>query len=140
MLLNTIISIIRQEYLVQRVEEEPLKIILFISSGRNIWYRDYLVMILINNIISIIRQEYLVQRVEEEPLLKGNVQCKDYLIEALKYHLLTAEQKANFRTPRTKPRQTIGSPKVSDFEKLPLLKLLLKLIKKINFFHFIKIN
>ncbi|XP_054269165.1 ring canal kelch homolog isoform X2 [Macrosteles quadrilineatus] len=57
-------------------------------------------------------QDYLVQRVEEEPLLKANLKCKDYLIEALKYHLLKGEQKAHFKTPRTKPRQPVGLPKV----------------------------
>ncbi|XP_071575153.1 LOW QUALITY PROTEIN: ring canal kelch homolog [Temnothorax nylanderi] len=58
-------------------------------------------------------QEYLVQRVEEEPLLKANLQCKDFLIEALKkYHLLKGEQKSLFKTPRTKPRQPRGLPKV----------------------------
>lgn len=38
--------------------------------------------------LPLMTQEYLVQRVEEEPLLKADLQCKDYLIEALKYHLL----------------------------------------------------
>ncbi|KAG7205534.1 hypothetical protein KM043_007512 [Ampulex compressa] len=60
----------------------------------------------------LLSQEYLVQRVEEEPLLKANLQCKDFLIEALKYHLLKGEQKLLFKTPRTKPRQPRGLPKV----------------------------
>jgi len=38
---------------------------------------------------------------------------KDFLIEAFKYHLLKGEQKISFRTPRTKPRQPVGLPKVS---------------------------
>nr|CAI5861458.1 unnamed protein product [Callosobruchus analis] len=38
--------------------------------------------------LPLMSQDYLVQRVEEEPLLKADIQCKDYLIEALKYHLL----------------------------------------------------
>nr|CAD7445133.1 unnamed protein product [Timema bartmani] len=62
--------------------------------------------------LPLMSQEYLVQRVEEEPLLKANLQCKDYLIEALKYHLLKGEQKVLFKTPRTKPRQPVGLPKV----------------------------
>lgn len=37
---------------------------------------------------------------------------KDFLIEALKYHLLKGEQKSLFKTPRTKPRQPRGLPKV----------------------------
>ncbi|XP_075230806.1 kelch protein isoform X2 [Lycorma delicatula] len=62
--------------------------------------------------LPLLPQDYLVQRVEEEPLLKANLQCKDYLIEALKYHLLKGDQKVLFKTPRTKPRQPVGLPKV----------------------------
>ncbi|XP_049826565.1 ring canal kelch homolog isoform X2 [Aethina tumida] len=62
--------------------------------------------------LPLMTQEYLVQRVEEEPLLKADLQCKDYLIEALKYHLLKGDTKTSFRTPRTKPRQPVGLPKV----------------------------
>lgn len=58
-------------------------------------------------------QEYLVQKVEEEPLIKTSSRCKDFLIEALKYHLLRAEQKAIFKSPRTLPRTPRGLPKVS---------------------------
>ncbi|XP_063916318.1 ring canal kelch homolog isoform X2 [Zophobas morio] len=57
-------------------------------------------------------KEYLVQRVEKEPLLKADLQCKDYIIEALKYHLLQGDNKTTFHTPRTKPRQPVGLPKV----------------------------
>lgn len=62
--------------------------------------------------LPLMSQEYLMQRVEEEPLLKTDLQCKDYLIEALKYHLLKGDTKISFKTPRTKPRQPIGLPKV----------------------------
>lgn len=64
--------------------------------------------------LPLMSQEYLMQRVEEEPLLKTDLQCKDYLIEALKYHLLKGDTKACFKTPRTKPRQPVGLPKVSE--------------------------
>jgi kelch-like protein 2/3 len=37
---------------------------------------------------------------------------KDFLIEALKYHLLKGEQKIMFKSPRIKPRQPVGLPKV----------------------------
>lgn len=40
---------------------------------------------------------------------------KDYLIEAMKYHLLKGEQKALFKSPRTKPRQPVGLPKVRSY-------------------------
>ncbi|XP_064458270.1 kelch-like protein 2 [Ornithodoros turicata] len=62
--------------------------------------------------LPLLSQEYLVQRVEEEPLLKSNHLCKDFLIEAMKYHLLKAEQKILYETPRTKPRTPVGRPKM----------------------------
>jgi kelch-like protein 2/3 len=60
----------------------------------------------------LLSQEYLVHRVDEEPLLQLSPKCKDLLIEALKFHLLRGEQKATFASPRTKPRQPVGLPKV----------------------------
>lgn len=62
--------------------------------------------------LPLLSQEYLVQRVEKEPLLKDDLLCKDYLIEALKYHLLKGEQKSAFKTPRTIPRAPVGLPKI----------------------------
>ncbi|CAG9767301.1 unnamed protein product [Ceutorhynchus assimilis] len=62
--------------------------------------------------LPLMSQDYLVQRVEEEPLLKADLQCKDYYIEALKFHLLKGDTKTTFRTPRTKPRQPVGLPKL----------------------------
>ncbi|GJQ73303.1 putative BTB And C-terminal Kelch [Trypoxylus dichotomus] len=62
--------------------------------------------------LPLMSQEYLVQRVEEEPLLKADLHCKDFIIEALKYHLLKGDLKTCIKTPRTKPRQPVGLPKV----------------------------
>ncbi|KAK7112668.1 kelch-like protein 2 [Littorina saxatilis] len=62
--------------------------------------------------LPLMSQDYIVQRVEEEPLIKGNSRCKDFLIEAMKYHLLKLDQKVLYKTPRTQPRNPIGLPKV----------------------------
>ena len=62
--------------------------------------------------LPLLSQEFLVQRVEEETLIKTNSECKDYLIEAMKYHLLRPQQKLVYKTPRTKPRTPLGLPKV----------------------------
>ncbi|CRK93246.1 CLUMA_CG006789, isoform A, partial [Clunio marinus] len=64
--------------------------------------------------LPLLSQDYILQRVEKEPLLQGDIQCKDLIIEALKYHLLKNEQKLvfSFNTPRTIPRRPIGRPKV----------------------------
>jgi len=62
--------------------------------------------------LPLLSQDFLVQRVEQEPLIKNNSACKDFLIEALKYHLLRPEQKIHFASPRTKQRSPAGLPKV----------------------------
>ena len=63
--------------------------------------------------LPLLSQEYLVQHVGEESLIKNNSMCKDFLIEAMKFHLLKGDQKLTYKTPRTKARTPIGLPKVS---------------------------
>lgn len=62
--------------------------------------------------LPLLPQDFLVQRVEDEPLIKNCSKCKDFLIEAMKYHLLRPEQKVSYATPRTKPRSPAGLPKM----------------------------
>ncbi|XP_053475596.1 kelch-like protein 2 isoform X3 [Ictalurus furcatus] len=62
--------------------------------------------------LPLLSREYLVQRVEEETLVKNSSACKDYLIEAMKYHLLPAEQRSMMKTVRTRVRTPVSYPKV----------------------------
>ncbi|XP_061626474.1 kelch-like protein 2 isoform X3 [Phyllopteryx taeniolatus] len=62
--------------------------------------------------LPLLTREYLVQRVEEESLIKNSSACKDYLIEAMKYHLLPADQRALMKTARTRIRTPACCPKV----------------------------
>lgn len=55
---------------------------------------------------------YYLQTVEEEALIKNNNTCKDFLIEAMKYHLLPLDQRLLIKNPRTKPRTPVSLPKV----------------------------
>ena len=41
--------------------------------------------------LPLLSQDYLLNRVDSEPLLKTNDSCKDFIIEAMKYHLLKGE-------------------------------------------------
>ena len=61
--------------------------------------------------LPLLSRDYLVDRVEVEPLMKRCSGCKDYLIEAMKYHLLPRAQRLLLQTPRTKTR-TPGRPKI----------------------------
>ena len=74
--------------------------------------KEFVPMLMEHVRLPLLSQEYLVHRVDDEPLLRLSPKCKDYLIEALKFHLLRGEQKATFTSPRTKPRQPVGLPKV----------------------------
>ncbi|XP_045064222.1 kelch-like protein 3 isoform X3 [Coregonus clupeaformis] len=62
--------------------------------------------------LPLLSRDYLVQIVEEEALIKNNNICKDFLIEAMKYHLLPADQRHLIKTDRTRPRTPISLPKV----------------------------
>uniref|UniRef100_A0A7M5WW90 BTB domain-containing protein n=2 Tax=Clytia hemisphaerica TaxID=252671 RepID=A0A7M5WW90_9CNID len=61
--------------------------------------------------LPLLSRDYLVDRVETEPLMKKCSVCKDFLIEAMKYHLLPRAQRLLLQTPRTKSR-TPGRPKI----------------------------
>ncbi|KAK3607148.1 hypothetical protein CHS0354_034304 [Potamilus streckersoni] len=74
--------------------------------------REYISELMENVRLPLISQDYLVQRIEEEPLVKRDSRCKDFLIEAMKFHLLKGEQKTMFKTPRTIPRTPLGLPKL----------------------------
>uniref|UniRef100_A0A3B4YVH2 Kelch-like protein 3 n=1 Tax=Seriola lalandi dorsalis TaxID=1841481 RepID=A0A3B4YVH2_SERLL len=63
--------------------------------------------------LPLLSRDYLVQIVEEEALIKNNNTCKDFLIEAMKYHLLPADQRHLIKTDRTRPRTPISIPKVN---------------------------
>ena len=60
--------------------------------------------------LPLLGKDYLVNSVET--VLRHDNVCKDYIIEAMRYHLMSNEQRCLFRTPRTQPRKSIGLPKL----------------------------
>eukprot|EP00795_Rhopilema_esculentum_P013098 gene13098-3885_t len=62
--------------------------------------------------LPLLPRDYLIERVETEPLIKRSFACKDFLIEALKYHLVPRFQRNFIQSPRTRTRAPIGFPKV----------------------------
>lgn len=56
-------------------------------------------------------KDYLVKTVTQEQLVNNNDLCKDFLIEAMKYHLLSPDSRASMKTTRTRPRTPKGMPK-----------------------------
>ncbi|XP_022090242.1 kelch-like protein 17 [Acanthaster planci] len=53
--------------------------------------------------LPLLTRDFLVNTVETEPIIRSSPECKDLLIEALKYHLLP-EQRAVMQSPRTQER------------------------------------
>ncbi|XP_040274564.1 kelch-like protein 2 isoform X2 [Bufo bufo] len=62
--------------------------------------------------LPLLSRDYLVQRVEEETLVKNSSACKDYLIEAMKYHLLPGDQRTLIKSARTRQRTPVSLPKL----------------------------
>ncbi len=80
--------------------------------------------------LPLLSRDYLLKRVDGEGLFQAHPDCKDYIIEALKYHLANGQQSligthpssmaqpesadltSVFSSHRTRPRQPIGLPKV----------------------------
>jgi len=56
-------------------------------------------------------KDYLVKKVKGEPLISDNDLCKDFLIEAMTYHLLSPDARSTMSTTRTRPRTPKGMPK-----------------------------
>lgn len=57
--------------------------------------------------LALLSRECLMARVETEDIIRFNQDCKDLLIEAMKYHLLP-EKRNMLQSPRTKPRNPHG--------------------------------
>lgn len=92
----------------EKVYESVIAWIQFDSAER----QQHVAKLMQNVRLPLLPQEYLVSRVENEILLKQDLLCKDFIIEALKFHLLKGNAKSSFKTPRTIPRKPIGLPKI----------------------------
>ncbi|XP_031627071.1 ring canal kelch homolog isoform X2 [Contarinia nasturtii] len=109
---DQLINLVKSDHLTvgteEKVYESVIAWIQFDKQDR----RKFLPTLLEHVRLPLVSQEYLVNRVENEPLLKEDLLCKDFIIEALKYHLLKGDAKNILKTTRTIPRQPIGLPKV----------------------------
>lgn len=107
-----VVNLIRSDRLSVASEEKVYECVIAWIQSDPILRQCFLSELMEHVRLPLLSQEYLVLKVEKEPLLKADLLCKDFLIEALKYHLLKGESKNSFKTPRTIPRQPIGLPKI----------------------------
>lgn len=61
--------------------------------------------------LPLLRRDFLISNVDTELLVRHHAECKDLLIEALKYHLMP-EQRINLYNIRTRPRRCEGASPV----------------------------
>ncbi|CAH8617584.1 unnamed protein product [Heterobilharzia americana] len=61
---------------------------------------------------ALLPRDYLVRLSQSDVFLASNPWCKNYLIEALTFHLLPWDEKLRMVSQRTKPRTPVGLPKI----------------------------
>lgn len=108
---DNVLALIKNDQLLsteEKVYESAIAWIYFDASNRT----EFIAKLMEHVRLPLLSQEYLMTRVENEPLFANDFQCKDLLIEALKFHLLKGEMRNTLKTPRTIPRQPVGLPKV----------------------------
>lgn len=105
-------SLIASDKLTIPTEEKVFEaVIAWVNHDKDV-RQEHLAQLMEHVRLPLLSREYLVQRVEEESLVKNSSACKDYLIEAMKYHLLPADQRALMKTARTQMRTPASCPKV----------------------------
>ncbi|OWF47771.1 kelch-like protein 2 [Mizuhopecten yessoensis] len=109
---SEVAKMISSDRLTVTSEEQVYEAVMMWVQHNRTTREDFLADLLEHVRLPLVTHEYLIQRVDEEPLIKISSRCKDFLIEALKFHLLRSEQKAAYKSPRTLPRTPRGLPKV----------------------------
>uniref|UniRef100_A0A671MDN2 Kelch-like protein 2 n=1 Tax=Sinocyclocheilus anshuiensis TaxID=1608454 RepID=A0A671MDN2_9TELE len=110
--MEQVCSLIASDKLTIPSEEKVFEaVIAWVTHDKDV-RQEHMAHLMENVRLPLLSREYLVQRVEEETLVKNSSACKDYLIEAMKYHLLPAEQRSTMKTIRTRVRTPISYPKV----------------------------
>ncbi|XP_055499145.1 kelch-like protein 3 isoform X3 [Leucoraja erinacea] len=110
--LDQVCSLISSDKLTVATEEKVFEAVISWIKYDKEARLEHMANLMENVRLPLLPRDYLVQTVEEEALIKNNNTCKDFLIEAMKYHLLPHDQRAAIKTARTRPRTPICLPKV----------------------------
>ncbi|XP_071483433.1 kelch-like protein 3 [Diadema setosum] len=105
-------ELISSDHLTVHSEEEVFEAVVAWVRQDEANRSDYMPQLVEYVRLPLLPKEYLIQRVDKEPLIKSNSSCKDFLIEAMKYHLLHKEERSRMKNPRTRKRTPIGLPKL----------------------------
>lgn len=105
---NHIIQLIQNDKLIVPAEEEMFECVINWVK-QDVENRKVHLPLLMEHIrLPLMNKDYLIEKVNEEPLLRENSQCKDYIIEAFRFHLLSVDQRANIKSIRTTPRKVLN--------------------------------
>ncbi|XP_028906620.1 kelch-like protein 3 isoform X3 [Ornithorhynchus anatinus] len=110
--LDQVCSLISSDKLTVSSEEKVFEAVISWINYEKETRLDHMAKLMEHVRLPLLPRDYLVQTVEEEALIKNNNTCKDFLIEAMKYHLLPLDQRQLIKNPRTKPRTPVSMPKV----------------------------
>ncbi len=71
---------------------------------------EYLPLLIEHVRYELLSSNFVLKHVAEEDLLKSNQRCKDFIIEALKYHLMSPSERASMSGRQVNSRVRIGGP------------------------------
>uniref|UniRef100_A0A8C8YRK2 Kelch like family member 2 n=1 Tax=Prolemur simus TaxID=1328070 RepID=A0A8C8YRK2_PROSS len=110
--IEQVCSLISSDKLTISSEEKVFEaVIAWVSHDKDV-RQEFMARLMEHVRLPLLPREYLVQRVEEEALVKNSSACKDFLIEAMKYHLLPTEQRVLMKSVRTRLRTPMNLPKL----------------------------
>ncbi|XP_069349826.1 kelch-like protein 2 isoform X6 [Eulemur rufifrons] len=110
--IEQVCSLISSDKLTISSEEKVFEaVIAWVSHDKDV-RQEFMARLMEHVRLPLLPREYLVQRVEEESLVKNSSACKDFLIEAMKYHLLPTEQRVLMKSVRTRLRTPMNLPKL----------------------------
>lgn len=104
--------LISSDHLTVSSEEKVLESVLNWAAHSPVKRQPHLSGLMEHVRLPLLSQECLAERMPREPALRGDIRCKDLLIEALAYHLMRPEQRQTVATPRCRPRKPVGAPKI----------------------------
>ncbi|XP_069100019.1 kelch-like protein 2 [Pleurodeles waltl] len=110
--IEQVCSLISSDKLTISSEEKVFEaVIAWVNHNKDV-RQEHMAQLMEHVRLPLLTREYLVQRVEEETLVKNSSACKDYLIEAMKYHLLPNDQRTLMKSARTRQRTPVSHPKL----------------------------
>lgn len=74
--------------------------------------RDHLPQLIEHVRYELLTSNFVVKHVAEEDLLKNQQRCKDFIIEALKYHLMPPSERSSISGRQVSSRVRIGGPQL----------------------------